>query len=83
MNISARWLFFAIFLISVNSQAQIMPAPDRSEGEGPFGKLIIRGVTLVDGTGAPPIGPVDIVVQGNRISEIKVVGYPGLPIREQ
>jgi len=62
--------------------AQIMPSPDRSEGEGPFDRLIIRGVTLVDGTGAPPIGPVDIVVQKNIISEIKIVGYPGLPIKE-
>ena len=35
-------------------------APDRHEGTGPFAKLIIRGATLIDGTGGPPRGPVDI-----------------------
>ena len=31
--------------------------------EGPFEQLIIRGVTLINGNGAPPIGPVDVVVE--------------------
>src|SRR5881398_1155646 len=44
-------------------------APDRraDEGDGPYERLILRGATLVDGTGAPPIGPVDIVIEKNRI----------------
>jgi hypothetical protein len=42
--------------------------------------LILRGAIVIDGTGAPPIGPVDIVVEGNRIAEIRSVGYPGVPI---
>ena len=50
--------------------------------EGPFNQLIIRGVTLINGNGAPPISPVDIVVEGNKITEIKVVGYPGVAINE-
>ena len=44
-------------------QAQIPKAPDRAEGEGPYTQLIIRGVTLINGTGAPPIGPMDIVIE--------------------
>ena len=64
------------------SFAQIMPSPARAEGEGPYEKLIIRGVTLIDGTGAPPVGPVDIVVEKNRITQIQAVGYPGVPINE-
>ena len=52
------------------------PAPARHEGEGPFPKLIIRGVTLIDGTGAPPRGPVDIVIENNRITRVVSVGYP-------
>jgi cytosine/adenosine deaminase-related metal-dependent hydrolase len=60
----------------------VIPAPDRGadEGEGPFQRLIIRGATLVDGTGAPPVGPMDIVVEGNRITEVRSVGAPGVPI---
>lgn len=47
--------------------AQIEKAPDRQEGEGPWPQLIIRGATLINGTLAPPMGPVDIVVENNRI----------------
>ncbi|TVP52112.1 MAG: amidohydrolase [Mongoliibacter sp.] len=74
---------FVLFLIPFLSLGQVMPSPDRAEGEGPYDKLIIRGVTLVDGTGAPPIGPVDIVVEKNIIKEVRVVGYPGLDIKEE
>ena len=56
-------------------------APLVKEGDGPYPQLIIRGVTLIDGTGAPPIGPVDIVVRQNKIVEIQVVGYPGVAIQ--
>ncbi|WP_074408676.1 MULTISPECIES: amidohydrolase family protein [Aquimarina] len=48
--------------------------------EGPFSQLIIRGITLINGNGAPPRGPVDIVVENNIIKNIIVVGYPGMPI---
>jgi imidazolonepropionase-like amidohydrolase len=58
------------------------PAPDRRRGEGPFGRLVIRGATLIDGTGAPPVGPVDIVVEGGRIAAVVSVGYPKVPIKE-
>ncbi len=56
------------------------PGSNGAEGEGPFERLVLRGATLVDGTGAPPIGPVDIVIEGNRIVEIKIVGSPGIAI---
>ena len=55
-------------------------APARHEGDGPFARLIIRGATLIDGTGGPPRGPVDIVVEGNRITDIVSVGVPHVPI---
>lgn len=63
----------------------IQGGPDRraGEGEGPFERLILRGVTVIDGTGAPPVGPVDLVIEGNRIAEVRTVGYPGLPIDER
>ena len=32
--------------------------------------MIIRGATLIDGTGGPPRGPVDIVIEGNRITDV-------------
>lgn len=50
----------------------IKPAPDRKhgEGEGPFEKLFIQGATMIDGTGAPPKGPVHIVIEGNEIKDV-------------
>jgi imidazolonepropionase-like amidohydrolase len=85
-------IFFGALLLATpdrlasaqDNVSTMIAAPDRTEGEGggPYSNLIIRGATLIDGTGAPPIGPVDIVIEGNRIKEIKSVGYPGLEIDE-
>ncbi|MDX2030764.1 MAG: amidohydrolase family protein [Blastocatellia bacterium] len=71
--------------IAQTTRRQVDPAPNRraGEGEGPFDRLVIRGATMIDGTGAPPQGPVDIVIENNRIREIRSVGYPKVPIREQ
>jgi imidazolonepropionase-like amidohydrolase len=73
----------AALLLATSAPAQ-NPAPNRraDEGDGPHQRLILRGATVIDGTGAPPVGPVDIVIEGNRISEVRSVGYPLLPITE-
>jgi len=62
--------------------AQIEDAPLKNDGEGPFPQLIIRGVTLINGDGSPPIGPVDIVIRNNKIERVASVGYPGVEIKE-
>lgn len=54
--------------------------PPRSEGEGQYDQLIIRGGYLIDGTGAPATGPVDIVIEQDRIARVVTVGTPGLEI---
>src|SRR5437764_6676767 len=79
-----RLLALFITLFALSSIADDAPAfaPDRKEGEGPFQRLILRGATLIDGTGAPPIGPVDIVIEGNRIREIRSVGFPKVAIKD-
>ena len=53
--------------------------PAREHGEGQYEQLIIRGGYLIDGSGAPATGPVDIVIE-DRIAAIKRVGSPGLAI---
>jgi len=52
-----------------------LPAPPRAEGEGPFDRLVIRNATLIDGTGAPAGGPVNIVIEGNRITAVVKTEY--------
>ncbi len=56
------------------------PAPARKagEGQGPFKKMVIRGVTLIDGTGGPPLSPMDIVIENNRITQVRQAGWPGM-----
>lgn len=49
--------------------------------QGPYEQLILRNVTLINGNGAPPIGPVDIEIKQNIITKIKTVGYPGVSKR--
>lgn len=76
-------VFFSLFLfLPLLTMAQVTKAPPRSEGEGPFPQLILRSATLIDGTGAPAVGPADIVVEGNRIVAIEIVGNPGVPVNE-
>ncbi|TDJ13650.1 MAG: amidohydrolase, partial [Gammaproteobacteria bacterium] len=75
---------FAVCIVLGGSfaYAQSEDVPDRADGEGvgQFERLVLRGGYLIDGTGAPPQGPVDIVIEKDRIAEIKVVGVPGLAI---
>jgi hypothetical protein len=84
-SLAMRLLTVLYFFISIAvfAQPQIKSAPQIKEGEGPFSQLIIRGVMLIDGTGAPPIGPTDVVVKNNRIVKIQTVGYPGVAINSE
>lgn len=72
--------FFLGFLLCITVSAQIQKAPLAKEGDGPYTQLILRGGILVNGTGTPAYGPVDIVVENNRIVSISVVGFPGAKI---
>lgn len=60
--------------------AQTTPPRGPDEGKGPFGKLVIRGVNVIDGAGGTVMGPRDIVIENNRITEIRSAGTPGLPM---
>lgn len=83
-------LFFSALFLSTSYAAAPNDNPKptkeeiktRSDGEGHYDQLIIRGAYLIDGTGAPANGPVDIVVEKNRIKHIVPVGAPGVPINE-
>ena len=77
------FLSICLGLILFSTEAQIKEAPQRTQGDGPYTQLIIRGATLINGNGAPPMGPVDIVIEGNKIMEISSVGFPGVAINQE
>ena len=60
---------------------QEVPARQPGEGEGPYPKLVIRGAMVIKGDGSPPIGPMDIVLEGNRIAAVEPAGTPGVPLK--
>jgi hypothetical protein len=63
-------------------QDKLVPAPDRraGEGRGPFPTLTITNVIVIDGTGAPPAGPMNVVIERNRIARIASAGTPNVPL---
>ena len=82
-NLFFLLLTFTVLIAQGEAPKELRKAPDRFRGEGPHNQLIIRGVTLINGNLAPPRGPIDIVVEGNRITGVHVVGYPGVEINEK
>ncbi|WP_340199186.1 amidohydrolase family protein [Ascidiimonas sp. W6] len=79
MKKSAYFILYLLFCfcIPISTWSQV-----KSSQEGPFPQLIIRGVTLINGDGSPPRGPIDIVIENNIITAIEVVGYPGVAISD-
>lgn len=84
-RLAAACLFALVFVLASAAHAQMEPTTRRGpdEGGGPYERLILRGATVIDGTGAPPRGPMDIVIEGDRITEVSSVGFPGVPINDR
>ncbi|MBA3988302.1 MAG: amidohydrolase [Idiomarina sp.] len=79
LRVSTSALIVSATLLA-SAQAAPPAAPERSEGEGPYERLILRAATVINGEGAPAVGPVDIVIEQDRIVRVDAVGYPGVPI---
>lgn len=69
-------IIFLLALLTLPATGLSAPesAPDRERGEGPFERLLLRGVMVVSGEGAPPVGPMDVLVEGNRIARMQNLG---------
>ena len=77
-----RLLPILLAILTFEVLAAPQAAPDRQRGEGPYERLLLRGVTVINGEGAPAIGPMDVVIEGGKIASLHNVGYPGVPIDE-
>lgn len=63
-----------LILIPILAMAAPQSAPDRVRGEGPYERLVLRNVMVINGEGAPPIGPMDVLIKDNRIVELRGLG---------
>lgn len=66
-------LLLTLCFIGVSAEASESDADfsPRDVGEGPYKRLILKGAYLIDGLGGPTQGPVNITVEGDRITEIR------------
>lgn len=69
-------LVLSAFIAAPGTGAAEDPIPVRTDGVGPHGRVVLRNVTVVNGTGAPAQGPYDIVISRDRIAEIRSIGSP-------
>jgi len=61
-----EWLPYA------HTQDLVIPPDRREEGEGPYNRLLISNVSIIDGTGAPPFGPSAVEVRNDEIAAIHI-----------
>jgi imidazolonepropionase-like amidohydrolase len=61
-----RWVIPVLVVAQVGC---LVPA-----GEPPDPVIVLRGVTVIDGTGAPPVADRDVVIRGERIAAIGAAG---------
>ena len=78
-HLRASWLpavLAAVVVLTVGAGAPAVSAQARgaaAEQSGPYPTLLIRNVTVIDGSGAPAFGPVNIVVKDNMIDRVEPV----------
>lgn len=74
-------------IISVVMQMGLAPPHDvparGSESEGPFPQLVIKDAMVIDGTGAPPQGPMTILIENDRIVGLRGGSIDPLPGKQE
>ncbi len=75
---STRLVSAALLATASSAYCARASAQANDLSQGPYQRLLIRGATVVDGTGAPPIGGTDILIEGDRIAAVR--GWNGPPL---
>ena len=70
-------------VLSLGIAAPKKAPPRGDESEGPFKRLVIKNAYVIDGAGAPTQGPVTIVIEGDRIVELRGGGTGSLHLDEE
>ncbi|MEZ2410738.1 amidohydrolase family protein [Bosea sp. RCC_152_1] len=57
----------------------LKPATERQRGQGPHRHIKLSNARIIDGTGAPPWGPADLLVEDGRIVDLAKSGKARFP----
>ena len=68
---SVSLLILSAVLISAK-QATAQPGDFGNLADGPYNRLVILNAMVIPGHGGPPVGPYDIIIEGNRITEMTI-----------
>ena len=63
----------ALALLTAGAQTRAAQGGAAPEQAGPYHTLVIRNVTVIDGSGAPAFGPVNITIQDSTIGRVDPV----------
>ncbi|MGR9408106.1 amidohydrolase family protein [Rhizobium leguminosarum] len=64
---------FAIMFAEAGLPA-LKPATERYRGQGPYRYIKLKNARVIDGTGAPPWGPADLIIENGRITGLAKAG---------
>ena len=64
------FLILSLVFLTTSGYAQVTTKSFGDLAEGPYNRLVIRGAMVIPGHGGPPVGPYDIVIEGNRIARM-------------
>lgn len=65
-----RMLCLAALAIAMASEYSMAQNKFGDLAEGPYDRLVIRNAMVIPGHGGPPVGPFDIVIEKDRITEM-------------
>ena len=68
---SVSLLILSAVLISAKL-ATAQPGDFGNLADGPYNRLVILNAMVIPGHGGPPVGPYDIIIEGNRITEMTI-----------
>jgi imidazolonepropionase-like amidohydrolase len=72
MKKPAAFLAFLAVLVILLGTVSVLQAQSRGVEHGQrYDRLVIRNVIVIDGKGTPARGPMDIIIEGNKIAEVR------------
>ncbi|GAB3090921.1 amidohydrolase family protein [Aestuariicella hydrocarbonica] len=70
-------------VVAMGIQPPTIAPPRGEESAGPYQRLVIQNANIIDGAGAPAQGPVTIVIENDRIVDLRGGGTGSMPVSDK